>query len=188
MFLHPRRNVRIAGIRFFVKQTDDAHDHAGRAVSALKSALSEEGFLDRMKFVTFRKTFYGDNGVFVCIGYRGEAGRNTFPVEKNGAGTALAFAAAVFCAGELEIFTKDIEERAFGISGDGVGMSVDGEFESRIHRRFGQCVALVCNYTQDRNDRQQGHDTGCDWSHGQFWGSQKKRQRTAALQDASAPS
>jgi len=44
----------------------------------------------------------------------------------------------------LEVLAKDVKERAFGIGGDCMGTPIDSKFESRVHRRFGQCAALVC--------------------------------------------
>jgi hypothetical protein len=108
-----------------------------------------------MKFVAFGEAFDCDDGFFVGIGNRGEARGNTFAIQENGAGATLAFAAAVLGAGELEILAKDIKERAFGVGGDRVGTTVDSKFEGRVHRRFGQCVALLRYYTQHFLQQQQ---------------------------------
>ena len=138
MFLHADRNVGIGRVGLFLQQTDDAHDHAGGAVAALESTFGKERFLDWMQFFAFGEAFNGDDGFFVGVGNWSEARGDAFAVEENGAGAALAFATSEFCAGELEVLTQDIKERAFGIGGNGVRTPVDSEFESRIHRRFGQ--------------------------------------------------
>ena len=155
MFLHAHGNVRIGRVRLFIKQTNDAHNHAGRAIAALESAFSKESFLNWMQFLAFAEAFDCDDGFFVGIGNGSETRGNAFAVQENGAGAALAFATAVLGAGELEILAKDIKQRAFGIGGDRVGTPVDSKFKSRVHRRFGQCAALVCYYTQHLLQRQQ---------------------------------
>jgi hypothetical protein len=138
MFLHARRDVGIRCVGLLFKQSDDAHDHSGGAVTTLESAFGEECFLDWMQFVALGKALDGDNGFFVGVRDWGKAGSDALTIEENGAGAALAFAAPIFSAGELEVLAKDVEERAFRISGDGVGTAVDREFESRIHTRFEQ--------------------------------------------------
>jgi len=155
MFLHARGNVCVCCIRFFFQQADRAHDHAGGAITALEGAFGEERFLDRMKFVAFGEAFDGDDGFFVGVGNWSKACGDAFAVEENGASATLAFAAAIFCPGELEVFAEDIEEWAFGISRDCVGTAVNREFEGRIHRRFCERAVSGCHYTQFRQRRQQ---------------------------------
>src|SRR5208282_610617 len=45
-----RANVALAGFPFFGQQCGRAHDHAARAVAALRHLLIDEGGLDRMRF------------------------------------------------------------------------------------------------------------------------------------------
>ena len=137
MFLHAGGNVGIGRVGLFFQQADDSHDHARGAIAALERAFGKESFLDRMKFVAFGEALDRDDRFFVSVGNCGEAGRNAFAVEQDSAGTALAFAATIFCAGELEIFAKNVEQRAFGICSDGARAAVNSKFESRIHKRFG---------------------------------------------------
>ena len=57
------------------------------------------------------------------VGLRGgdEAGVDEQAVEQDGAGTALAFAAALFGAGESELRAEDVEQAGHGWGLDGVG-------------------------------------------------------------------
>ena len=62
-----------------------------------------------------------------------KASRNSFPVEQNRAGAALPFTAAVFCAGELEVFAKNVKQRAVGISRHGPGLTVHDQGNRLLH-------------------------------------------------------
>ena len=49
-----------------------------------------------------------------------EAGVDQFAVHEDGAGAALAFAAAFFGSGEVEVFAEDVEETLHGWGFDGL--------------------------------------------------------------------
>src|SRR3974390_1229690 len=71
--------------------------------------------------------------MLVGIGNRGEASGYRFAIEQDRAGTAMAFPAAVFCAGQMQLFAQDLEQSPLRIRGDGVGLSVDGEGNRCVH-------------------------------------------------------
>ena len=94
-------------------------DHAGGADAALGSAVFEEALLDGVEFFVDGDAF--DGGDVCAFGLQGgdEAGVDEFAVHEDGAGAALAFAAAFFCAGEVEVFAEDVEEALHGRGFDG---------------------------------------------------------------------
>ncbi len=56
------------------------------------------------------------------------AGADAVSFEQDGAGAALAFAAAVFRPGEAEFPAQDAEQAAVAVGVDGVGRAVDVQF------------------------------------------------------------
>jgi hypothetical protein len=48
-------------------------------------------------------------------------GENAAAIDQDGAGAALALAAAVLGAGELEVFAEDVQEGAVGVGGEARG-------------------------------------------------------------------
>lgn len=110
-----------------VKKGDGAEDHAGDAVAALHGFGIKEGLLNAMEAVASGEAF--DGGDELAFGEAGgsEAGGDGFAVEEDGAGAALAFAAAVLGAGEAEVFAEDVEEGAVGGGGEVMGLAVDGD-------------------------------------------------------------
>jgi hypothetical protein len=54
-----------------------------------------------------------------------DAGSHTVAVEQDGAGAALAFAAAVFRPGKAEFPAQDAKQAAVAVGGDGLGRAVD---------------------------------------------------------------
>ena len=74
--------------------------------------------------------------VMVCRAARatGSDARTTGrAAEQDGAGAALAFAAAVFGAGEAEFIAEDREQRRVWRIKHGVALAVNGDFEGRRH-------------------------------------------------------
>jgi hypothetical protein len=60
---------------------------------------------------------------------RGLAAADWFAVDEDGAGAALAFAAAVFGSGEGEFFAEDTEQGSVGSDIDTVASGVHVEFD-----------------------------------------------------------
>ena len=87
------------GVRVFVEQVVGGEDHAGGADSALRSAAFEEALLDGVEFFATGEAF--DRGDARAFGLENgdEAGVDELSVHEDGAGAALAFAAAFFCSG-----------------------------------------------------------------------------------------
>ena len=95
-------------------------DHAGCADAALCSALFEEALLDGVEFFVDGEAF--DGGDLGAFGLQDgdEAGVDEVAVHQDGAGSALAFAAALFGSGEVQVFAEDVEEALHGWGFDGL--------------------------------------------------------------------
>src|ERR1019366_3841342 len=63
----------------------------------------------------------------------GDAGLGGLSIEQHGTGRALAFAAAVLRAGEIEIVPEDAQKHAVGICVDPAPRSVDIQFLDICH-------------------------------------------------------
>ena len=100
-------------------------DHAGSADSALCTSTLEEALLDGVELLVDSYSFDGSDVCAFCLQGGDEAGVDQFSVHEDGAGAALAFAAAFFCAGEVEVFAEDVEEALHGRDFDGLLFVVD---------------------------------------------------------------
>src|SRR5262249_9138546 len=91
-----------------------AHDHSGRAVGALKSLGVEKSLLNRVEAAGLFEAFDGDDGFSSRCRDRRNARTSRRAVEQNRARAALAFAAAVFAAGQAEMVAENGQKRCFG--------------------------------------------------------------------------
>ena len=103
--------VRIGVLR---EQGDRRHDHARRAVAALQRAGVDEGLLHRVQATVGSQSLHrGDRGAVGRPEVHG-AGPHRRPVEQHGAGAALALAARVLRAGELQVVAQQVQQRRAG--------------------------------------------------------------------------
>ena len=111
-------------LRIRVEQGDRSQYESGYAVSALHSAFVEEGLLHAMKFsggqTLNREDFLPYHGRYGC-----DARDDRLSIEHHCARPALAFAAAVLRASEIEIFANHIQERAIARSIECALLTVD---------------------------------------------------------------
>lgn len=131
--LERSNDVRRIGMRIFLKQGDAAHDEAGSAIGALEGVLVDEGLLNRMELAVLLEAFNGEDGFAGSVSDGKLAGTARSAVDKNGAGAALAFAAAVFRAGKAEFLAEDVEESGIAGGGDRVALAVDVELDGVGH-------------------------------------------------------
>ena len=108
-------------VRVFGEQVVGGEDHAWGADAALGSAVLEEALLDGVELfaVGGGEAFDGGDLRAFSLEDRDEAGVDEFAVHEDGAGAALAFAAAFLGAGEVEVLAEDVEEALHGRGGDG---------------------------------------------------------------------
>ena len=85
---------------------------------ALEGVRVQESLLERVEVSVRLDTF--DGGDWLTGGDTDgcTAGPHWGAIHENGAGAALAFAATVFGAGQVEFVAQDAEQGAFGVDGD----------------------------------------------------------------------
>ena len=104
MSLHAGLDIVLGRMRILAEQADDAHDHAGRAVTALhRVGLDERGLQGMQPAIAFQPFDRGD--LFpLCETHGRTAGSDGHTVEQDGARAALTFSAAILGAGKIESF------------------------------------------------------------------------------------
>src|ERR1700739_2937049 len=105
-------------------------DHARSADATLRPTFFEEALLDGVKLLVDDETFDGSDLRAFGLQNGNQAGVDQIAVHQDGAGSALAFAAAFLGAGEVQIFAEDIEKSLHRRSLDGLFAVVDGELDS----------------------------------------------------------
>jgi hypothetical protein len=108
-------------------------DHAGGADSALGSASFEEALLDGVELLVDCEAFDGGDLRAFHLQDGDEAGVDQITIHQDGAGAALAFAAALLGSGEVKIFAEYVEETLHRRSFDCSFAAIDGELDRRIH-------------------------------------------------------
>jgi hypothetical protein len=78
-----------------------------------------------MQLAVLFEAFDGGDGFSGGIGYGELAGAARRAIQKDGAGAALAFAAAVFGSGEAEFFAQGEKQRGIGFRHENTAFSVD---------------------------------------------------------------
>ena len=149
MLLQLRENLGLSRLRVLIQRAYDAQNHARRAIAALKGVLRQKGLLHGVKLAVPGEPFDCYHGLIVGVGNRRKTGGHAFAVEQHRASPALALTAAVFCAGQLQLLAQYIEQRSLWVRGDTSGLSVDGEFEGRIHLSFAIHFAPQALHTEE---------------------------------------
>ena len=93
-----------------------------------------ERLLQRVQFVASSEPLDSAHPRALGLHREHQAGPYRLVVDQHGAGAALALAAAVFCAGQLEILTQDIEQGAGRVGGNRPRFSVYGEIDFGVHK------------------------------------------------------
>jgi len=87
-----------------------------------------------MEAVVLRQTFDGGDFFSFDLGDGRYAGADGRAIDKHGTGAAMAFATAVFAAGELEFIAEDPKQEAVGVELEPVMLLIDHEFHALILR------------------------------------------------------
>jgi len=107
-------------------------------------------------------TFDGGDLLTLMHNGEGEAGVDASSVYVDGACSALAVVAALFCAGEMQVLSKAVEKSDTRLDGDLVGVPIDVERDCELTgrcRRFP--VRLRCASRSGRRERAScGDDAG----------------------------
>src|SRR5689334_13606916 len=116
-----------------LQQADAAHNHAGRAVSALEGAGVDEGLLHGMQAAVFLEAFDGGDGLPDGGADGNLAGAARLSAEQHGAGTALAFSATVLAASKAEFIAQNVQQRSFRMVMNGIAFTVYFDFDCGWH-------------------------------------------------------
>ena len=93
-----------------IQKRGGGHDHAGCAVGALHGGFVEESLLQGMQVVANGEAFDRSDLVIPDEADLRAARTLGDSIDEDGAGAALAFAAAVLGAGEVELVAQDGEQ------------------------------------------------------------------------------
>ncbi len=126
---HGLLNLGLGSARIFVQEGLGGHDDGVQAEAALGGLFFDEGFLQGMWFFERADAGQGDDFILRGQADRSDAGTNGLSVHDDGAGAALAEAAAEFGAVEFEVIAQDVEERSGRVHVHGVGAAVDFKIE-----------------------------------------------------------
>src|SRR5579871_266536 len=107
-------HLRFGRLRRSRQQPRGGHDHAARAVAALRHALGDEGSLQHRGLFGRAEALDGRHRFACGIGNGGEAGADRLAVNQDRAGAALTETAAESGAREPEV-TQYIQQRFVGI-------------------------------------------------------------------------
>ena len=86
-----------------------------------------------MQTVTLGQALNGGDLFLRNIADVGNARSTRFAVDQNRAGTALAFAAAIFASRQIEVISQNHQEAGVSVCFDGIRVSVDVELSSCRH-------------------------------------------------------
>jgi hypothetical protein len=127
-------DFRFAGVRSLFQKAHTGEDHSGSAIAALHSVGLDEGFLQRMEAAVFRQSLDGGDVFTRNLGDGRDAGAHGRAIDEHGAGSAMAFATAIFAAGKFQFVAEDPEQEAVGVELEPVMRLIDDEFHVLILR------------------------------------------------------
>jgi len=120
-----KAHLGFAGAGVTVEQGLGGHDHAVEAVAALRGLLIDKGLLHRVRRLAGTEAFEGDD----LAPHRARQRKYTRPrsdaIDDHGARTALAQAAAVLGAVELQIIAQYQQQRCIRHGADFAGLPID---------------------------------------------------------------
>jgi hypothetical protein len=134
-------DVLVRRLGVFLEQRGSRHDLAGLAIAALGHIDLSPGLLHRVRGIR-RQALDGDDDVgFLDVAERDLAGARHLAVEMNRAGAALGDAAAIFGAGQADMFANDPQQGRVGLRRYFPHRSVDVEFCHMLPPSGGRSIA-----------------------------------------------
>src|SRR5580704_478414 len=97
-------DVGVGRLRLVLEQRCHRHDHAALAVTALRNVIGDPGLLHLVQRAAGGQALDGGDLLADRVADLHAAGAHRHPVDVHGAGPALCNAAAIFGAGESDIF------------------------------------------------------------------------------------
>ena len=122
---------------------DAGHDLPGGAIAALEGVALDEGGLQRMELLALGEALDGRDLASLHKGGEREARFHALAVHQHRAGAALAEAAALLRAGQMQVLAQGIEQRGARIERQPMLGSVDAQHDiERSGRGTGLCAPL----------------------------------------------
>src|SRR6266700_5157595 len=120
-------DVSVSRLGLLLEQSCDRHDHAALAIAALRNVVIDPGLLHLGQYDVDREAL--DRGDVLADGVAGlhATGSHCGAIDVNRAGAALGDAAAIFGAGQPDVFTDRPKQRRVRLDIDIDGLSVDAE-------------------------------------------------------------
>src|SRR5262245_50501882 len=104
-----------------------AHQHAGRAETALQAVLLPEALLQRVERASLRQALDGLDGPVVGLDGEDGAALHRATVQAHGAGAAARRVTADVRAGQSEVLPDEVDEQRAGADLAAVLLAVDGD-------------------------------------------------------------
>src|SRR4029453_12092100 len=125
-------DVGVSRLGLLPEQGCDRHDHAALAIAALWNVVIDPGLLHVGQYAVDRETL--DRGDLLADGFADlhAAGSHRDAIDVNRAGAALGDAAAIFGAGQPDVFPDRPKQRRVRLDVDIDRLSVDSELCHRI--------------------------------------------------------
>ena len=137
---HPVADLlRRAGMAL-VDAGDAGHDLPGRAIAALERIALDEGGLQRVELVALGQAFDRRDLAAFHQGGERQAGLHALAVHQHRAGAALAEAAALLRAGQMQVLAQGVEQRGARIERQPMLGSVDAQHDVE---RSGRCAVAL---------------------------------------------
>ena len=114
---------------------DRRHDLAGRAVAALEGIVLDERRLHRMQAAIVGQALDRGDRLALAHHRQRQAGHDAPAIQQDGAGAALAEAAALLGAGQVQPVAQRVEQRGARIDLHIAWLVVDGDRDSEAVRR-----------------------------------------------------
>ena len=109
------------------QQVSRGDDHAWNAEAALNGAGFDERLLHRIELSVSAQSFDRDDILAIAFDGEHETSVDRTAVQQHRAGAALAFGAAFFRAGQIQLVAQRLEQRVMRLHIERSGCAVDGE-------------------------------------------------------------
>src|SRR5215472_120540 len=130
----PVARLSLRRIQIAVEQRLGSDQQARRAEAALQRRMFQEFSLQRMQVVPARHALDRLNLVAFRLDRKHQARADQAVVDRHAAGAAVARAAALLAAGQIELVTQDVEQRELRLTQKLRGLAVnDGRYVMLAH-------------------------------------------------------
>jgi hypothetical protein len=132
----PVTRLGLARIRIAVEQRLGGDQQARRTEAALQRRMLQEFSLQRMQVLPARHALDGLDRAALRLHRKHQARADQAAVDGHAAGAAVARAASLLAAGEMELVAQRIEQRELRLAQELGGLAVDrGRYVMLAHRR-----------------------------------------------------